>query len=132
MTYPTRSIWYGEIYGPGIQKGFGYGLDEGTFDVRFFDIYDWEKGQYLDFLDMGVRAMDEELKIVPFWSVSYDMKYLDEFVNDPGLISQLDDETEAEGVVVRSYNEEPYLGSGRKVMKLIANSYLLKKQSEFK
>jgi len=39
---------------------------------------------------------------------------------------------EPEGMVVRSYQEEKYLGSGRKVLKFIADNYLLKKQSEFK
>jgi RNA ligase (TIGR02306 family) len=125
-------IWYGEIYGPGIQSGYGYGQEPGQFEVRFFDIYDHNKGQYLDFIDVATRCADERLKVVPFWSTEFDMPKILEFLNDPAMISQIDDDTEAEGLVVRSYSEEPFLGSGRKVLKLIADNYLLKKQSEFK
>lgn len=125
-------VWYGEIYGPGIQSGYGYGLDEGTFEVLFFDIFDHNKGTYIDFKDVATRCIQERLKVVPFWSTVYDSENILRFLNDPGMISQLDDSTEAEGLVVRSYREEPFLGSGRKVLKLIADSYLLKKQSEFK
>jgi len=125
-------IWYGEIYGPGIQSGYGYGIGPGQFEVRFFDIYDHNEGQYLDFINMASRCAEERLKVVPFWSTEFDMPKILTFLNDPTMISQLDNDTEAEGLVVRSYNEETFLGSGRKVLKLIADTYLLKKQSEFK
>ena len=128
-------VWYGEIYGPGIQSGYGYGLNDGEFEVRFFDIYNvfqGENGGYIDFLEVATRCAEERLKVVPFWNTVYDKENINQFLNDPGMISQVDDWTEAEGLVIRSYNEESFLGSGRKVLKLIANSYLLKKQSEFK
>jgi len=46
--------------------------------------------------------------------------------------SYLDGKTDAEGLVIRSYSEDTFLG-GRKIMKWISDAYLLKKNmTEYK
>ena len=124
---PMNEVWYGEIFGPGIQKGYGYGMEPGKFDIRFFDIMNPTTGNYASFGRVVERIKQAGFEPVPFFEVFFDMNFIVDYLNKPDRVSLLDGVTQPEGFVIRSYNEEPFLGSGRKVMKLIAEAYLLNK-----
>lgn len=128
-----NEVWYGEIYGPGVQKGYGYGLDEGNYGVRFFDVMIATTGKYVDFDHVVLACANRGLKSVPYEMAYFDTDRLNTALNDPTPFSSLDGKTKIEGFVVRSYNENSFLGSGRKVLKWISDSYLLQKgNTEFK
>jgi len=126
---PMNEVWYGEIIGPGIQKGYGYGLDDGSYEVRFFDIMKPTTGRYLSFRMVIDKVNMAGLKTVPAYPVDYNLKDITDRLNAVDRVSAIDHETPPEGVVIRSYDEEPFLGSGRKVLKLISEAYLLNKNN---
>jgi len=129
---PFGYVAYGEIFGPGIQKGYGYGLKDGEFDVRFFDVQNSVTGMYVDFFIMQDMLTMLGLKVVPWEVTAYNKSDLNDAMNNNRMKSRLDDKTDVEGLVIRSYNETTYLG-GRAIMKWISDRYLLKKgMTEFK
>jgi len=132
---PYGQIWYGEIYGPSIQKGYGYGLKDGECDVRFFDVRMAATGEYLDF-DHAIRIVQRAgAKMVPYWTAVYDTKHIDYVLNhkNGGMVSAIDPNTDIEGLVIRSPEEEKFLGSRRCILKWIGDAYLLKKgMTEYK
>lgn len=125
------SLWYGEIYGHGIQKGYDYGFKPGEVDVRFFDVMDSRTGKYMDFFDMVNRVVLAGEKVVPYEMLYFNRDRIDKALNHPPMKSNLDETLDIEGMVLRSYNETTWLG-GRAILKWISDAYLLKKQSEFK
>lgn len=132
---PYGQIWYGEIYGPGIQKGYGYGLKDGEFDVRFFDIRDAYSGDFFDFDYAKIIFGNAGVKVVPHWTSTYDVKNIDYVLNKGrgGMKSAIDPTTDIEGLVIRSPEEDTYLGNSRCILKWISNAFLLRKgMTEYK
>lgn len=126
---PMNEVWYGEIIGHGIQKGYDYGMEPGSYSVRFFDIMKPTTGRYLPFRMVIDKVNMAELKCVPGYPVDFDMQDITDRLNAVDRVSAIDRETPPEGVVIRSYDEESFLGSGRKVLKLISEAYLLNKNN---
>ena len=129
---PFGQIWYGEIFGPGIQKGHAYGLEPGHFSCRFFDVKNSLTGEYKDFPAVVSLITTGGCQVVPYKMMFFDKDVIDKNMNHPPRKSALDGKTEIEGVVIRPYFEETYDGD-RKIFKWISNSTLLKKgQTEYK
>lgn len=117
---------YGEIVGPGIQKGYTYGVPDGQ--VRFF-AYDVKvNGEYLDpdrfRLFCGMRGIET----VP-------LVYEGPFIK--GLVdalkqgdSTIGGQKVREGIVIKPQRESRAM-CGRKVLKHINDDYLLSDQTEF-
>lgn len=112
----TGLVLYGEIYGPGIQKGYTYDLKE--ISVKFFDIV--ENGLYLN--------PDEYIaKISSMGLPSVEVLYTDKF--DPGVIESLVGRNIAgttipeEGIVVKSVD-------GLKTAKFINPAYLVHNEKQ--
>lgn len=121
----TREIvFYGEIIGPGIQKGYTYGIPEGENQLVLFDIQ--IDGRYVDFdyvkdvaHGLGIRAAEEVYRGPWNKEVLKLAEETDYFGDTPVPHVR-------EGLVVRSMKEEIQDHFGRKILKVINPEYLLK------
>lgn len=123
---PGQTV-YGEIYGPNIQKGYGYGLKNGQTKLIIFDVMQDKK--YLDHTGVRMFATLHSLDIVP---TLYEGKISGVDLNwvVGGKSALCPDQKVREGVVIRS-KEEARCHMGRKILKAINPEYLLKEQTEY-
>lgn len=129
-------VWYGEIYGYGIQDGYGYGCKPGEFKLAIFDIMADGKFESLFWVNMICKRRKIPcvpiIKVIPRPTGGKDiLEKASEFLNLPdgsALKSTRDRKTPMEGVVVRPYHEEVNVG-GRLIFKLISDEYLLEKNN---
>jgi hypothetical protein len=126
---PYAQLWYGEVFGYGIQKNYSYGLKEGQVDVAFMDIKDVMLNEYFDFHAMveQVEAVGEQ--VVPYTTGKFDKADILATLNDIGLVSFVDNKTHPiEGFVIRRDHSEKFYG-GRLILKLLSDKYLLLKDN---
>jgi RNA ligase (TIGR02306 family) len=124
-------IWYGELYGDGIQKNYSYGCTNGEHKLVVFDLklQDGIDAKYMDaeyFLNLAkARGFETvpELYRGPF--NIYTAKALTS--GDSVLVPA---QKVREGVVVKSLKETNSI-IGRKVLKLISEKYLESEQTAF-
>jgi len=114
---------YAEIIGPGIQKGYEYGIEQGEIEIRVFDIrvnkvfLDWDRVVHLcDCFDLPTV---QEVYRGP-WSL------------DVAKLAQATDEYNGkkynrEGIVVRPVKERRDFRCGRVIFKFLSETYLLDK-----
>jgi RNA ligase (TIGR02306 family) len=116
---------FGEIAGPGIQKGYDYNFKE----HKFFAYDVMINGQFLDsenfknWCDAREVPRVSELGVIP-----YD---LDELTKLASAKTCLNGQKTREGVVVKKVVEQNHPSCGRVCFKLINPEYLLKDQSDF-
>ena len=116
-------VFYGEIYGPGIQD-LTYGVTEPT--IRFFDVYDLNAKKYLEYDEARNLVGSLELVSVPElyrgpWSLA-----------GPWLVdgtSQLTTAQIREGVVIKAIPETYDARVGRVALKFVSEAYLLRKEA---
>jgi RNA ligase (TIGR02306 family) len=122
-------LWFGEIFGYGIQKNYSYGMKEGKVDVAFMDIKDVTLNEYLDFHAMVDIVESKGEQVVPYTEGKFDKVDILATLNDIGLVSFVDNKTyPIEGFVVRRYRSEKFFG-GRLILKLLSDEYLLRKDT---
>lgn len=117
-------VIYGEIYGPNIQKGYGYGLTNDV-DLVVFDVM--EDGKYLNYFDAKNVCEDLGLKFVPeVYNGSYGflLQLADDFVKGESCLHP--DQKIREGIVIRPWQEQR-CHAGRVVFKFLNPDYLLRK-----
>ena len=130
---PKGQVWYGEIFGPEMQKGYAYGLKPGEMDVRFFDVMHAATDSYLSFTEAKLFVEKAGMKMVPYWMLKYDATFINRVLNKERMKSFLDPTLDIEGLVIRSPVEYTYLGTNRCILKWIGDAYLLKKgMTEYK
>ncbi len=118
----------GEVYGPGIQKGFTYGINQPRF--RLFDVY-WGNpksvGYYADATVLQTLAEALEVERVPeLYRGPFSKDKMMELTSGKESVSG----TEAnmrEGVVIRPVCEREHLELGRVILKSVSEEYLLRK-----
>ena len=120
-------VVYGEIYGPGIQKGYTYNLPDGEHRLALFDVM--KDNGYLDprgFINWCNVRRFEHVPIVGVGGFSKSwvtMLATGDSLLAPKLIR--------EGAVVKpEYNTVDHM-IGRKVLKIINPEYLLRDQTDF-
>ena len=125
---PYGEVWYGEIIGPDIQKGYGYSIPQGEYDVYFFDIMWVHTGKYLSF-DQMVRNVERYgEKAVPYSLGNFNLAHVMDLAQYDGP-SYVDGKTvPIEGYVIRPQEESSFYG-GRLILKLLTDDYLLIKDS---
>jgi RNA ligase (TIGR02306 family) len=122
-------LWYGEIFGHGIQTGYEYGFKDGKVDVVFMDIKDVAANIYLDFDRVIELVQGAKEQVVPYTWGGYNPKLMLEALNSPGYVSKVDlKTTPVEGFVVRPYVERSFYG-GRLILKILSDEYLLRKDN---
>lgn len=123
----------GEIFGPGIQKGFGYGLSLGEIAFRLFDIAYGERSdlRYMDAELVEKICKDYDLPITPVlyrgpFSKEILLKYTSgkESVSGRGVHIR-------EGIVVKPLKERYDGKAGRVILKSVSDAYLLGDNTEF-
>lgn len=106
----------GELVGEGIQ-GNPYKIIGQT--VRFFNIYDIDNRKYLDFQDFISTLDFLGLNYVPVLSENFKLpETIDELINFADDKSQLNQNFDREGIVIRSYDKSVSF-------KVISNKFLL-------
>ena len=119
-----NKIFFGEIFGPGIQKGYAYGRVD--IEVVFFDIYDVKDGRYLDYYDFKADCRQLGLNKTPVRQIGpWHPDYVSFLENMPSLLG---DQKYHEGFVVRTLTETNR-HCGRVVLKHINPEYLLRKDN---
>lgn len=122
-------IFYGEIYGDGIQKGYTYGKKPGEIDVRWFDAYCTQGQRYIDWHELLTVACEFDLELVPVISIDeFKSIDLDRYVSGRSLICK--DQRHREGIVIRSVEEFNGHG-GRSILKFLNPDYLLLKDNSY-
>jgi RNA ligase (TIGR02306 family) len=119
-------ILFGEVYGQ-VQKGYSYGLKSPSFIL--FDIFDITVRRYLDWDKLEAAAKELDLPLVPVlyrgpW-VSLD--HAASFSDGPSVLAR--GLHNREGCVVRAVPERWDVYLGRMCLKLVGETYLLKKYS---
>lgn len=113
-------IVYGEIIGPGIQKGYSYGITVGEHNLVIFDVK--INGKYAPWDDLVNFVVRNNLQLV-------EPVYRGPFNRDvPPLAQKVDQYGEVkhtrEGIVVRPLDEKWDAGCGRVILKIINPDYL--------
>lgn len=119
----------GEIFGPGVQDGFGYGVSNNDTGFRIFDIAFGERGniKYLDYNLLSKICKDYEMPIVP-------LLYVGPFTK--GILKACTSGRERvsgqqlhmrEGCVVKPLKEREDPRFGRVILKSVSEEYLLRK-----
>lgn len=112
-------VLYGEVFGPGIQQGFHYGLASGKVGFVVFDVL--RKGKWVP----NSEFSHSEYEGIQFVPVLYAGK------NDPGVIQDLAEKDEdfngaghvREGVVIKLETERYDVEVGRVALKHVSNRY---------
>lgn len=121
----------GELIGEGIQ---GNKLKIKGQTVRFFNAFDIDKFEYLNFLDFQELITRLELPTVPIISWDYELENdIDAIIKMATIKSQILKDVWAEGIVIRPYHEKIDLllsnesfNTGRVSFKAINPEFLLK------
>lgn len=124
-------IWYGELYGDGIQKNYAYGCKQGEHKLVVFDLK-YQKGDqsyYEDADQFQLIAQERGFEICPELyrgPFNIDLAKKLTFGNSVFVSSQ----PIREGVVVKSIKETNSI-IGRKLLKLISEKYLEADNTDF-
>ena len=121
----------GELYGEGIQENK---LKIKGQTVRFFNAFDIDKFEYLNFFEMRTLFSDLELPTVPIIKLNYSISNdIEEILKMAVIKSSINPEVWAEGIVIRPYQEKIDLllsnenfNNGRVSFKAINIEFLLK------
>lgn len=118
---PPGYILYGEIYGKGIQKGYGYGLKD-SIDVVFFDLKCG--GEYVDYWNFELFCKGRNLPTAPLlYNGNFCPKLMDNLIG--GNSELWFPQKIREGCVIKMYTEENHPRLGRKILKCLNQEYLL-------
>lgn len=121
----------GELIGEGIQ---GNKLKLKGQTVKFFNAFDIDKFEYLNFFDFNKLIGELELPLVPIVALDYELENdIDAIIKMATIKSQITKDVWTEGIVIRPYTEKIDLllsnenfNNGRVSFKAINPEFLLK------
>ena len=121
----------GELIGEGIQ---GNKLKLKGQTVKFFNAFNIDKFEYLNFFDFNKLISELELPLVPIVALDYELENdIDAIIKMATIKSQITKDVWAEGIVIRPYTEKIDLllsnenfNNGRVSFKAINPEFLLK------
>lgn len=113
---PKDYVFYGELHGPGIQKGFDYGLEKPQ--IRFFAAIIKSTGNYLTPKFFQWLCWENDLPYIP--QLKYEFENIDQLRSLSEKPSSLTDKHIREGIVIVSKE------NGAKMAKCINFGYLEK------
>jgi RNA ligase (TIGR02306 family) len=120
-------VFYGEVYGPGVQKGFPYDEASNThISVRFFDIKNTQTGRFMSHDEMWQTMGELNLAVVPMLYRGPWKKELRAAAEGKSVLA----DHLREGFVVRPAHERVELGLGRVVLKHVGEGYHLARAKE--
>lgn len=124
MLIPKGVVIYGEIYGPGIQKGYGYGVPSGETRLAIFDAKQADTlfTQYLSWGHMVEIANRCKLPTAPIiYDGPFHKAWVTAWEQGPSLAGE---QLHREGCVIKARSE-------RKVLRAINPEYLLINETDF-
>lgn len=123
-----NEIVFGEIVGPGIQKGYAYGLKEHKFvlfDVKIVNIDDTQ--EWLDPEAVKTYAIQRGFEMVPeLYSGPYNKEFIQTLSTGPSVFDP--NEKVREGAVLKARDEYSVNGN-KKALKMINEAYLDNKEN---
>jgi hypothetical protein len=121
---------FGEIYGPSIQKGYHYGLNDGQYGLAVFDLMKDEQWIEFDAMRNHVERLGIEVPPVLFRGKFKDLN-IDEMVLGDSVFRPA--QKVREGLVLRTEKEtfSPAVKGNRKMLKCISPEYLLRDNTDF-
>lgn len=116
-------VIYGEIYGPGIQKNYDYSAKDHELIVFDLKLQGKESSLFVDFDLMNEMLLGKSLRIVPvLYRGPYNKEMSKTLTEGPSVLDP--NQKVREGIVIKPVKEtETFMG--RKVLKWVADSYLL-------
>ena len=124
-------IWYGELYGDGIQKNYSYGCENGEHKLVVFDLkYQFgDTSFYADADNFFEISRERGFKTPPeLYRGLFNKEATKALTAGDSVL--VPDQKVREGVVVKSLKETNSI-IGRKVLKLISEKYLEADNSDF-
>lgn len=124
-------IWYGELYGDGIQKNYSYDCKNGEHKLVVFDLkYQNGTESYYEDADIfQVLAKERGFEVVPeLYRGPFNKNNIKELTKGNSIF--VPSQKVREGIVVKSIKESNSV-IGRKVLKLISEKYLEADQTDF-
>ena len=124
-------IWYGELYGDGIQGGYNYGCKNGEHKLLVFDLK-YQNGTDAKFADAQIFesiAKERGFEVAPeLYRGPFNIDQAKELTKGDSVLEPK--QKIREGVVIKPLIEQDST-IGRKLLKLISEKYLEKDQTEF-
>ncbi len=130
-------IWYGELYGDGIQKGYTYGCKPGEHKLVVFDVKltgdneskDKIKLEFMNAYDFQKYANDRGFETPPELMLGpFNKTRIKELTKGDSVL--VPSQKVREGIVIKPL-EEKHSVIGRKVLKLLSEKYLESDQTDF-
>jgi RNA ligase (TIGR02306 family) len=122
---PPGYVFFFEISGPEVQKGFDYGAEPGDFIVECIDIFCTRTESYLGPVEVEHKCYHWDIPQVPAFCQgrwAYVKSMLDHYASGPATG---DGDHIREGIVIKAYG-----GDRRKIYKLISPDYLIKQHKK--
>jgi RNA ligase (TIGR02306 family) len=120
-----NEILFGEIVGPGIQKGYTYNYTE----HKFFAYDVMVNGRFLDYAEFKAWCEERGVAQVPdLGLIPYDLEELSKIA---GAKTCHNGQKTREGIVIKKSVESNHPAAGRVCFKIINPEYLLKDQSDW-
>jgi len=124
-------IWYGELYGDGIQGGYNYGCKNGEHKLLVFDLK-YQNGtdaKYADAQIFADIAKERGFEVAPeLYRGPFNIDKAKELTKGDSVLVPA--QKVIEGIVIKPLLEQEST-IGRKLLKLISEKYLEKDQTEF-
>lgn len=124
-------IWYGELYGDGIQKNYTYGCKNGEHKLVVFDLkyQTGDESKYEDVDAFQRIAKERGFDVVPeLYRGPFNKDAVKELTKGDSVFCP--QQKVREGIVIKSLREKE-CSIGRKMLKLISEKYLEADQSDF-
>ncbi len=125
-------IWYGELYGDGIQKNYTYGCKNGEHKLVVFDVklQDGIDAKYVGPEEFKKLAVSRGFEIVPeIYNGPFNKEKIEELTKGDSIF--VPSQKVREGIVIKPVVETEVPGYGRKLLKMISVVYLEKDQTDF-
>jgi len=124
-------IWYGELYGDGIQGGYNYGCKNGEHKLVVFDLkhQNGTDAKYVDAQIFADIAKERGFEVAPeLYRGPFNIDQAKALTTGDSVL--VPTQKVREGVVIKPLIEQEST-IGRKLLKLISEKYLEKDQTEF-
>ena len=116
---PESIVIFGEVYGPHVQGKMTYGVPQGSYGYRAFDIA--VNGGYLEQVDFEALCEIHGVDIAPvLYTGPWSTEIADEYSDGPSTIGG---GHIREGVVIKPVRERTHWELGRVILKRIGDSY---------
>lgn len=124
---PKSMVIYGEIYGSGIQKNYTYECKQDERKLVIFDIQTFGKYTNSSVCKWYCKNVLDLTHVPILYQGAFDLEKIKKLTKGNSVLAPT--QKIREGVVIKAVNESNDVLIGRKVLKLVSDEYLLKKNN---